>query len=158
MPVRFSVNGRPVTVDVADDTPLLWVLRDVLGLTGTKYGCGVARCGACTVQLDGRGTRACVTEVSRAEGREVTTIESLSEKGLHALQEAWIAEEVPQCGYCQPGQIMAAASLLARTPRPTDGDIDGAMSGNLCRCGTYTRIRRAIHRASEALTQQEAGR
>ncbi|HVE80130.1 MAG TPA: (2Fe-2S)-binding protein [Gemmatimonadaceae bacterium] len=147
-PTTFTLNGRRETVDVTNDTPLLWVLRDTLGLTGTKFGCGVAQCGACTVHVDGASVRACVTPVSAVAGRKVTTIEGLSSDRSHRLQKAWIAEEVPQCGYCQSGQIMAAAALLAHNPSPSDGDIDQAMSGNICRCGTYQRIRKAIHRAS----------
>jgi aerobic-type carbon monoxide dehydrogenase small subunit (CoxS/CutS family) len=129
--------------------PLLWTLRDILGLTGTKYGCGVAQCGACTVHLDGQAVRSCVTPVSRVQGHEVTTIEGLAAGGSHPVQAAWIAEEVAQCGYCQPGQVMSAAALLTSKPQPTDADIDASMAGNLCRCGTYERIRRAIHRAAE---------
>jgi isoquinoline 1-oxidoreductase alpha subunit len=147
--MTLSVNGEEHTVDVSPDTPLLWVLRDTLGLTGTKYGCGVGLCGACTVHLDGEASRSCVTPVSEAVGREITTIEGLSLDGSHPVQRAWMAEKVPQCGYCQPGQIMAAAALLAKNPNPSDADIDAAMSGNLCRCGTYQRIRRAIHHAAE---------
>jgi aerobic-type carbon monoxide dehydrogenase small subunit (CoxS/CutS family) len=129
--------------------PLLWTLRDILGLTGTKYGCGVAQCGACTVHLDGQAVRSCVTPVSRVQGHEVTTIEGLAAGGSHPVQAAWIAEEVAQCGYCQPGQVMSAAALLTSKPQPTDADVDASMAGNLCRCGTYERIRRAIHRAAE---------
>jgi len=139
------VNGQRKTTDADPRTPLLWVLRDDLGLRAAKYGCGIAQCGACTVHLDGDAIRACVTPLARAAGRQVTTLEGLP-KG--PLQAAWLAEQVPQCGYCQPGQIMAAACLLAHTPRPTDAEIDDAMAGNLCRCGTYLRIRRAIHRAA----------
>lgn len=142
------INGKRETVNVNPDTPLLWVLRDTVGLTGTKYGCGMALCGACTVHLDGQPVRSCVTPVAAARGRRVTTIEGLSAGGLHPVQQAWIAEEVPQCGYCQCGQIMSAAALLARNPSPTDADIDDAMTGNICRCGTYQRIRAAIHRAA----------
>jgi aerobic-type carbon monoxide dehydrogenase small subunit (CoxS/CutS family) len=148
MPVQLTINGRKRTVEVEPDTPLLWVLRDVLGLTGTKYGCGSGLCGACTVHLDGKAVPSCSVPVSAAAKRKVTTIEGLSADRSHALQRAWIAEEVPQCGYCQPGQIMAAAALLATSPRPSDADIDVAMAGVLCRCGTYQRIRRAIHRAA----------
>jgi aerobic-type carbon monoxide dehydrogenase small subunit (CoxS/CutS family) len=147
--LTLRVNGRDHTVDVAPDMPLLWTLRDILGLTGTKYGCGVAQCGACTVHLDGQAVRSCVTPVSRAQGHEVTTIEGLAAGGSHPVQAAWIAEEVAQCGYCQPGQVMSAAALLTSKPQPTDADIDASMAGNLCRCGTYERIRRAIHRAAE---------
>jgi isoquinoline 1-oxidoreductase alpha subunit len=144
----LNVNGQSYTVDASPETPLLWVLRDALGLTGTKYGCGEGLCGACTVHVDGQATRSCTLPVSEAAGRKITTIEGLSPDGLHPLQEAWVAENVSQCGYCQPGQIMAAAALLAHTPAPTDEEIDSAMAGNLCRCGTYQRIRRAIHRAA----------
>jgi aerobic-type carbon monoxide dehydrogenase small subunit (CoxS/CutS family) len=146
----LRVNGAVREVDVDPATPLLWVLREQLALTGTKFGCGIAQCGACTVHLDGQPVRACVTPASAAEGRAITTIEGLksADGALHPLQDAWIAEQVPQCGYCQSGQIMAAAALLAETPAPTDADIDRAMSGNICRCGTYGRIRRAIHRAA----------
>jgi isoquinoline 1-oxidoreductase alpha subunit len=147
-PLRLTVNGRLRTVDVAPDTPLLWVLRDHLGLTGTKFGCGIGACGACTVHIDDEAIRSCSTPVSEAAGKRVTTIEGLSPDRSHPLQIAWIAEDVPQCGYCQPGQIMSAAALLAKKPRPGDADIDEAMSGNVCRCGTYQRIRRAIHRAA----------
>jgi isoquinoline 1-oxidoreductase alpha subunit len=149
MRIKLRVNRTDQTVDVAADTPLLWVLRETLGLTGTKFGCGMALCGACTVHLDGEAVRSCVTPVSRAAGKAITTIEGLSRDLSHPLQQAWIAEDVPQCGYCQSGQIMAAAVLLRENPRPTDADIDDAMTGNLCRCGTYQRVRRAIHRAAE---------
>ncbi|HTN51705.1 MAG TPA: (2Fe-2S)-binding protein [Anaeromyxobacter sp.] len=147
--LTLLVNGKSHAVDVAPETPLLWVLRDTLGLTGTKFGCGIAQCGACTVLLDGDAVRSCQTSAKEAAGRRITTIEGLSEGGDHPLQKAWRAEEVPQCGYCQSGQIMSAASLLAKKPHPTDADIDEAMSGILCRCGTYNRIRRAIKAASE---------
>jgi isoquinoline 1-oxidoreductase alpha subunit len=146
--IALNVNGQPKQVDVEPDTPLLWVLRDSLELTGTKYGCGVAQCGACTVHLDGQPVRACVTSVAAATGRKILTIEGLHPKAEHALQKAWVEEQVPQCGYCQSGQIMSAAALLARTPSPTDKDIDEAMAGNICRCGTYQRLRKAIHRAA----------
>jgi len=146
--VNLRVNGRVETVEAEPDTPLLWVLRDLLDLTGTKYGCGVAQCGACTVHLDGEAVRSCTTPVSAVGERGITTIEGLSANGTHALQKAWIAEEVPQCGYCQSGQIMSAAALLASNGTPSDADIDQAMSGIICRCGTYDRIRRAIHRAA----------
>jgi isoquinoline 1-oxidoreductase subunit alpha len=148
--ISLTVNGTSQHVDVRPDTPLLWVLRDNLGLTGTKYGCGMALCGACTVHVNGQATRSCVMPISAAAGKSVLTIEGLSHDGSHPLQRAWIAEEVPQCGYCQSGQIMAAAVLLRENPRPSDADIDDAMSGNICRCGTYQRIRRAIHRAAAA--------
>jgi isoquinoline 1-oxidoreductase alpha subunit len=147
-PITLSVNGRRHQVDVDPDTPLLWVLRDALGLTGTKYGCGIAQCGSCTVHVAGRPVRACVTPVSSVGSRSVTTIEGLSADATHRVQKAWIAEDVPQCGYCQSGQIMSAVALLAAKPKPTDEDIDTAMSGNVCRCGTYDRIRRAVHRAA----------
>jgi len=144
----FDVNGKRQEIEVDPEMPLLWVLRDSLGLTGTKFGCGLGQCGACTVHVDGTATRACVTTAKVAAGKKITTIEGLSPSSTHPLQTAWIAEQVPQCGYCQSGQIMSAAALLARTPRPTDAQIDTAMTGNICRCGTYQRIRRAIHRAA----------
>ncbi len=147
--IELTVNGKPHPVDVAPDTPLLWVLRDTLALTGTKYGCGMAQCGACTVHLDGQAIRSCSTPVGAAAGKKVTTIEGLSADGSHPLQQAWVAEQVPQCGYCQSGQIMQAAALLSQTPTPTDAEIDAAMAGNICRCGTYQRIRAAIHRAAQ---------
>jgi aerobic-type carbon monoxide dehydrogenase small subunit (CoxS/CutS family) len=147
--VKLTVNGQEKSVDVSDDTPLLWVIRETLGLTGTKFGCGAAQCGACTVHVDGVATRSCVMPISLMAGKKITTIEGLSYDGkLHPVQEAWIAEEVPQCGYCQSGQIMSACALLAKNPSPTDEQIDAAMSGNICRCGTYQRIRTAIHRAA----------
>lgn len=146
---RLTVNGRTVEVDVDPATPLLWVLRDVLALTGTKYGCGMALCGACTVHLDGEPVRACVTPLAAVGTQAVTTIEGLSSDRSHPVQQAWIELEVPQCGYCQSGQIMSAAALLAKNPKPNDAEIDAAMSGNLCRCGTYPRIRKAIHRAAK---------
>jgi isoquinoline 1-oxidoreductase alpha subunit len=145
----MTLNGKPVTVDVPGEMPLLWVLRDELNLTGTKFGCGAAQCGACTVHQDGTPIRACVTPVSACAGKKITTIEGLSADGSHPLQIAWREMDVPQCGYCQAGQIMSAAALLARTPKPTDAQINAAMDGNLCRCGTYVRIRKAIHRAAE---------
>ena len=148
MPFSLFVNSRSRVVDVPGDTPLLWVLRDTLGLTGAKFGCGIAACGACTVHLDGRPVRSCVVPISAAAGRRVITIEGLSPDGGHPVQRAWIAEHVPQCGYCQSGQIMTAAALLAGTPDPTDAEIDAAMAGNICRCGTYQRIREGIHRAA----------
>jgi aerobic-type carbon monoxide dehydrogenase small subunit (CoxS/CutS family) len=144
----LTVNGRRYDVDVPDDTPLLWVLRDEIGLTGTKFGCGLSQCGACTVHLDGNAVRSCSIPASTAAGKKVTTIEGLSPNSSHALQIAWIAEQVPQCGYCQSGQIMSAAALLAKTPKPTDDQINAAMNGNICRCGTYQRIHRAIKRAA----------
>ena len=146
--ISLTVNGKQYDVDVSSDTPLLWVIRDAIGLTGTKFGCGLSQCGACTVHLEGEPIRSCVTPVSTVANKKVTTIEGLSPTASHALQSAWIAEQVPQCGYCQSGQLMSAAALLARKPKPTDADIDPAMSGNICRCGTYQRIRRAIHRAA----------
>jgi aerobic-type carbon monoxide dehydrogenase small subunit (CoxS/CutS family) len=149
--IPIIVNGKRHQVDVSPDTPLLWVLRENLGLTGTKFGCGIAQCGACTVHLDGQPVRSCATSIAAASGKKVTTIEGLSTDGGHPLQRAWIAEDVPQCGYCQSGQIMSAAALLAAKPKPSDADIDAAMSGNICRCGTYQRIRRAIHRAAGAM-------
>jgi isoquinoline 1-oxidoreductase subunit alpha len=142
------VNGHRQSVDASPDTPLLWVVRDNLNLTGTKFGCGVALCGACTVHLDGMPVRSCSTTVAQAAGKRITTIEGLSSDVGHRLQDAWIAEEVPQCGYCQSGQLMSAAALLTTNPKPSDADIDQAMSGNICRCGTYQRIRHAIHRAA----------
>jgi isoquinoline 1-oxidoreductase subunit alpha len=147
--IKLNVNGKDVQVDVEDDTPLLWVLRDTLGLTGTKFGCGMALCGACTVHVDGAPVRACVTPVTAAVDRRITTIEGLSADRSHPVQKAWLELDVPQCGYCQSGQIMSAAALLSQHPKPTDQDIDAAMSGNICRCGTYQRIRAAIHRAAE---------
>lgn len=144
----LTINGEERTVDVPSDMPLLWVLRDELGLTGTKFGCGVAQCGACTVHLNGAATRSCVTPIETAAGSEVVTIEGLSDDGTHPVQRAWVEEDVPQCGYCQAGQIMSAAALLAETPDPSDDDIDAAMAGNLCRCGTYVQIRQAIKRAA----------
>lgn len=149
----FVLNGKTVQTDADPATPLLWVLRESMGLTGTKYGCGMAQCGACTVHLDGQAIRSCVAPLSRAEGKHVTTIEGLSPDLSHPLQRAWIEIDVPQCGYCQSGQIMSAAILLKENPKPTDNDIDEAMSGNICRCGTYPRIRRAIHRAVEMAAQ-----
>ncbi len=145
---KFTVNGASIDSAAAPDTPLLWVLREDLGLTGTKFGCGIGQCGVCTVHLDGEAVRSCQIPVSAVEGKRITTIEGLSDDGEHPLQVAWIEEQVPQCGYCQSGQIMAAAALLADTPKPTDADIDAAMSGNICRCGTYQRIRKAVHRAA----------
>jgi aerobic-type carbon monoxide dehydrogenase small subunit (CoxS/CutS family) len=149
MAVTFTLNGKSQSVDVDPQMPLLWVLRDTLNLTGTKFGCGMALCGACTVHINGEATRSCVTPVSAIAGKKVTTIEGLSDDGSHPVQQAWIEIDVPQCGYCQCGQIMSAAALLTKKPNPTDSDIDDFMSGNICRCGTYQRIRRAIHRAAE---------
>ena len=146
--IALTVNGKRYDVDVSPDMPLLWVIRENVGLTGTKFGCGLGQCGACTVQLDGVAVRSCTTTVTAAAGKKVTTIEGLSPDSSHPLQVAWVAEQVPQCGYCQSGQIMSAAALLAKTPKPTDAQIDTALAGNICRCGTYQRIRRAIHRAA----------
>lgn len=149
--VSLKVNGTTHTVDVDDDTPLLWAIRDNIGLTGTKFGCGVAQCGACTVFIDGQPLRACVTPVSAIEGREITTIEGLAGKEADAVQAAWIARDVPQCGYCQSGQVMSAIALLKENKKPSDRDIDLAMNGNICRCATYVRIRAAIHDAARTL-------
>jgi isoquinoline 1-oxidoreductase subunit alpha len=146
--ISLKVNGKRYDVEVAPDTPLLWVIREKLGLTGTKYGCGIAQCGACTVHINGEAARSCVTPVSSVAGKDIITIEGLSPDGTHPVQLAWAAEDVVQCGYCHSGQIMSAAALLKENPNPTDADIDDAMSGNICRCGTYQRIRRAIHRAA----------
>jgi isoquinoline 1-oxidoreductase alpha subunit len=148
MTIRLRVNGQAKELDVDPEMPLLWVVRDVLGLTGTKYGCGQALCGACTMHLDGEAVRSCVTPVRRAADREVTTIEGLSPDASHPVQRAWVEISVPQCGFCQPGQIMTAAALLAKKPRPTDAEIDASMAGNLCRCGTYVRIRAAVKKAA----------
>jgi isoquinoline 1-oxidoreductase alpha subunit len=152
----FFLNGKSVNVEDDPSTPLLWVIRDSLGLTGTKFGCGMALCGACTVHLEGQAIRSCVAPLSRVAGKHVTTIEGLSNDLSHPLQRAWIEIDVPQCGYCQSGQIMSAAVLLHENPKPTDKDIDEAMSGNICRCGTYPRIRRAIHRAAELAAEKRA--
>lgn len=149
--INFKLNGKDVSLDVDPDTPLLWALRDDIGLKGTKFGCGIGMCGACTVHIDGYATRSCVTPVSVAEGSEITTIEGLDPNGAHPVQEAWRNLRVPQCGYCQSGQIMQAASMLAETPNPTDDDIDAVMSGNLCRCMTYPRIRQAVREAAQAM-------
>ena len=150
MPIKLNVNHVAASVDAPLDTPLLWVLRDILNLKGSKYGCGIGLCGACTVLVGGHATRSCMTTLGSVGSQPVTTIEGLSPDGLHPLQVAWEALDVPQCGYCQAGQIISAAALLAHTPHPTDAEIDTAMSGNLCRCGTYTRIRQAIHQAADA--------
>ena len=150
--IEISVNGQVHRLDVEDDMPLLWVLRDELGMTGTKYGCGIGQCGACTVHVDGEARRSCSLPVSAVVGTKITTIEGLSTDGSHAVQKAWIAEDVPQCGYCQSGQIMAAAAFLAANPKPTDADIDANLS-NICRCGTYPRMRKAIHRASALIVR-----
>ncbi|MEM7373376.1 MAG: (2Fe-2S)-binding protein [Bacteroidota bacterium] len=146
---NLSINGKSHQVDVADDTPLLWVIRDHVNLVGTKFGCGIAQCGACTIHVDGKATRSCVTPVSSAKDKKITTIEGLSENGDHPVQKAWIEHDVPQCGYCQAGQIMSAAALLKEKPNPTDKDIESAMNGNICRCGTYIRIKAAIKTAAE---------
>jgi len=153
MAYKLTVNGKATTVDVPADMPLLWVLRDVLDMKGTKYGCGIAQCGACTVHINGKATRSCQAQISTVTG-PVTTIEGLSTDGSHPVQRAWIETDVPQCGYCQAGQIMSAAALLASKPKPTDQDIDTAMNGNLCRCGTYIRIRQAIHLAATLNTSK----
>ena len=149
MAFKLTINGTEHEIDVEPETPLLWVLRDTVGLTGTKFGCGIAQCGACTVHLDGQPVRSCSTSAASAVGREITTIEGLSPDSSHPLQRAWVEHTVPQCGYCQSGQIMSAAALLSRNPNPSDSEIDAAMAGNICRCGTYSRIRAAIHRAAE---------
>jgi isoquinoline 1-oxidoreductase subunit alpha len=151
--ITLSVNQKQVNVEADPDTPLLWILRESLGLTGTKFGCGVAQCGACTVHIDGEAVRSCVAPVSRAAGKEVTTVEGLSTDLSHPLQRAWLEEDVPQCGYCQSGQLMSAAVLLREKPHPTDDDINDAMTGNICRCGTYPRIRKAIHRAAAMMSK-----
>jgi isoquinoline 1-oxidoreductase subunit alpha len=157
--ITFLLNGTAQSFNGNPQMPLLWVLRDVLNLTGTKFGCGMALCGACTVHLDGEAARSCVTPMASVAGKRVTTIEGLSRDSSHPLQRAWLELDVPQCGYCQSGQLMSAAALLARTPRPTDAQIDEAMSGNICRCGTYGRIRQAIHRAASQMRgHREAGR
>jgi aerobic-type carbon monoxide dehydrogenase small subunit (CoxS/CutS family) len=148
MAISFTLNGKPQTVDVSPDMPLLWVLRDTLNMTGTKFGCGMALCGACTVHINGEATRSCITQIASVTGKKVTTIEGLSADGSHPVQQAWMEEDVPQCGYCQSGQIMSAVALLSKKANPTDADIDDAMSGNICRCGTYQRIRKAIHKAA----------
>jgi len=150
MAFKLTVNGKAVTVDVPSEMPLLWVIREVLNLPGTKYGCGMSMCGACTVHVNGVATRSCVTEIAEVNGKQITTIEGLSTGTLHPLQRAWMDVDVPQCGYCQVGQIMSAAALLKQHPNPTDAEIDSAMEGNLCRCGTYLRIREAIHKAATA--------
>lgn len=154
MQVTFNVNGAPVTVDAPPDMPLLWVLRDMLDLKGAKFGCGISQCGACTVHVNGRPRRSCSVDVSDVAGDDIVTIEGLSSDGTHRLQQAWRELDVPQCGYCQAGQLMAASALLERNPNPTDEDIDQAMSRNLCRCGTYTRIRAGIHRAAGARAEE----
>lgn len=157
-PITITVNGAERTVDVDPETPLLWVLRDALGLTGTKFGCGISQCGACTVHLEGRPVRSCVLPISSVGSRPVTTIEGLSADRTHPVQRAWLAEEVPQCGYCQPGMIMSAAALLESTPEPSEADVDRVLGGHICRCGTYGRIRAAVHRAAdEAADGEPAG-
>ncbi|HEY2121478.1 MAG TPA: (2Fe-2S)-binding protein [Candidatus Acidoferrum sp.] len=148
MATTFNLNGENKTVDVDPQMPLLWVLRDTLNMTGTKFGCGMALCGACTVHINGEAARSCITPISSVANKKITTIEGLSADGSHPVQKAWIEEDVPQCGYCQSGQIMSAVALLSKKPNPSDADIDDAMSGNICRCGTYQRIRKAIHRAA----------
>jgi aerobic-type carbon monoxide dehydrogenase small subunit (CoxS/CutS family) len=153
---RITVNDKTIDVDAAPDTPLLWVLRDHLAMTGTKYGCGMALCGACTVHLEGAAVRSCVLPLEALEGKRITTIEGLSQDRSHAVQRAWMELDVPQCGYCQSGQIMSAAALLESNPRPSDAEIDAAMAGNICRCGTYPRIRKAIHRAADLKTPRNA--
>jgi aerobic-type carbon monoxide dehydrogenase small subunit (CoxS/CutS family) len=152
--VKLSVNGKDVALEVAGETPLLWALRDTLNMTGTKYGCGMALCGACTVQIDGEATRSCITTVASVVGKKITTIEGLSVDSSHAVQKAWIEHQVPQCGYCQSGQIMSASALLAKNNQPSDAEIDAAMSGNICRCGTYNDIRAAIHTAAGMLRKE----
>lgn len=149
--IEFTLNGQPRQLEIEADVPLLWVLREELGMTGTKFGCGMGLCGACTVHVDGAATRSCMTPAGQVAGRSITTIEGLSRDASHPVQQAWIEGNVPQCGYCQPGQIMSASALLARNANPSDADIDAAMSGNICRCGTYPRIRRAIHRAAQLM-------
>jgi len=151
---KLNINGTPKTVDVAAETPFLWVLRDHLNLVGTKFGCGIGQCGACTVHIDGQPTRACLTPISSVGKSQITTIEGLNPNGEHPLQKVWQELDVPQCGYCQAGQIMTAAALLKKNPRPTDADIDTALAGNLCRCGTYLRIRAGIHRAAEIVAKE----
>jgi aerobic-type carbon monoxide dehydrogenase small subunit (CoxS/CutS family) len=154
MAVTFTLNGKSQTVEVDPQMPLLWVLRDTLNLTGTKFGCGMALCGACTVHINGEASRSCITPISAVAGKKITTIEGLSADGSHPVQQAWMEEDVPQCGYCQSGQIMSAVALLSKKPKPTDADIDDFMSGNICRCGTYQRIRKAIHRAADLQTSK----
>jgi isoquinoline 1-oxidoreductase alpha subunit len=154
MAISFVLNGKPQTVDVSPQMPLLWVLRDILNMTGTKFGCGMALCGACTVHIEGEAARSCVTPISNVAGKKITTIEGLSADGTHPVQQAWMEINVPQCGYCQPGQIMSAVALLSKKASPSDAEIDDAMSGNICRCGTYQRIRQAIHRATATQSQK----
>lgn len=161
VPISIHVNGQPYTVEIAPDTPLLWVLRDTLGLTGTKFGCGQSLCGACTVHVEGEATRSCVTRISAVAGKNITTIEGLSADGTHPVQMTWLEVQVPQCGYCQAGMIMTASALLAKNSAPTDSDIDDALGGHICRCGTYQRIREAVHqaarRASRTASPAKAG-
>jgi isoquinoline 1-oxidoreductase subunit alpha len=157
MAITLTVNGEARTLDIDPEMPLLWAIRDHVQLTGTKFGCGMALCGACTVHIDGQPTRSCVTPVSAAQGRQVTTIEGLATPAGHAVQDAWVSLNVPQCGYCQSGQIMSAAALLASNSKPSDADIDSAMAGNICRCATYVRIRAAIHQAAETLSTTATG-
>ena len=154
MAIKLSINGQPQQVEVEADTPLLWVIRDTLGMTGTKFGCGMAQCGACTVHLNDSPIRSCVTPISAVENQQITTIEGISQGELTPVQQAWVEEDVAQCGYCQSGQIMSATALLASNPNPSDSDIDSAMSGNICRCGSYPRIRKAIKRAAETLATE----
>jgi isoquinoline 1-oxidoreductase subunit alpha len=154
MSISFVLNGKPQTVDVSPQMPLLWVLRDTLNMTGTKFGCGMALCGACTVHIEGEAARSCVTPIANVAGKKITTIEGLSTDGTHPVQQAWMEINVPQCGYCQPGQIMSAVALLSKKASPIDAEIDDAMSGNICRCGTYQRIRQAIHRAAATQSQK----
>jgi isoquinoline 1-oxidoreductase subunit alpha len=154
MAISFVLNGKPQTVDVSPEMPLLWVLRDTLNMPGTKFGCGMALCGACTVHIEGEAARSCVTPIANVAGKKITTIEGLSGDGTHPVQQAWMEINVPQCGYCQPGQIMSAVALLAKKASPSDAEIDDAMSGNICRCGTYQRIRQAIHRAATMQSQK----
>ena len=149
MAIQFIVNGKAQSVDVPPNMPLLWVLRDTLGMTGTKFGCGMALCGACTVHIEGAATRSCITSIASVAGKKITTIEGISQDSSHPVQRAWVEVDVPQCGYCQSGQIMSAVALLAKNPKPNDSEIDDAMRGNICRCGTYQRIREAVHRAAE---------
>ena len=156
MAIKLTVNNQPQELDVDPDMPLLWAIRDHLKLTGTKFGCGMALCGACTVHIDGQATRSCVTPVAAAQGKQITTIEGLSTAAGRAVQGAWIGLDVPQCGYCQSGQVMSAAALLAGNPKPSDTDIDAAMAGNICRCATYARIRAAIHQAADSLPASQA--
>ncbi|MGK0297326.1 MAG: isoquinoline 1-oxidoreductase alpha subunit [Gammaproteobacteria bacterium] len=156
MTIKITINGNVYDVDAEPETPLLWVIRDNIGLTGTKFGCGIAECGVCTVHIDGRPVKSCSTTVASAVGREITTIEGLSKDNSHPVQRAWIEHGVPQCGYCHSGQIMSATALLSRTPNPSNSEIDTAMAGNLCRCGTYLRIRKAIHRAAEIAQESES--